>query len=53
MTKPNSTNERQKRRRSALTTHSDLHDLYLDDAIILADMRERVRLFDTTPLRFA
>jgi hypothetical protein len=48
-----STHERQKRRRSASSTLTDLFDTQIDDSIMLADMRERVRLFGTTPLRFA
>lgn len=32
---------------------TDRFDTLIDDSIILADMRERVRLFGTTPLRFA
>lgn len=48
-----STHERLKRRRSASSTFPDLVDSHIDDAIILADMRERVRTFGSTPLRFA
>jgi hypothetical protein len=48
-----STHERLKRRRSTSSTFTDLVESRIDDAIILADMRERVRLFGSTPLRFA
>ncbi|WP_157793793.1 hypothetical protein [Bradyrhizobium ottawaense] len=46
------TKTRRKFRRST-STLADLFDTRLDDSIILADMRERVRLFGTTSLRFA
>ena len=49
--KKTSTHERHKRR--SASTLTDLFETQLDDSIILADMRERVRLFGTTPLRFA
>ena len=47
------THDRLKRRRSASSTLTDLFETRIDDSIVLADMRERVRLFGTTPLRFA
>jgi hypothetical protein len=42
-----------KKRRRHSPTFTDLLDSRIDDSIILADMRERVRLFGTTPLRFS
>ncbi|MEH2517402.1 hypothetical protein V1279_002975 [Bradyrhizobium sp. AZCC 1610] len=42
-----------KKRRRYTPTLNDLFDSRIDDSIVLADMRERVRLFGTTPLRFA
>lgn len=39
------------RRPSPMLT--DRFDTLIDDSIVLADMRERVRLFGTTPFRFA
>ncbi|UPT95452.1 hypothetical protein J4G48_0040575 [Bradyrhizobium barranii subsp. apii] len=48
-----STHERLKRRRTTPYTFTDALESRIDDAIILADMRERVRMFGSTPLRFA
>jgi hypothetical protein len=42
-----------RRKRRSAPTMTDRFDTLIDDSIILADMRERVRLFGTTPLRFA
>jgi hypothetical protein len=51
--KTQSTHERLKRRRSASSTFTDFLESQIEDAIVLADMRERVRTFGSTPLRFA
>jgi hypothetical protein len=45
------TQPKRKRRSTAMLT--DLFDTRLDASIVLSDMRERIRLFGSTPLRFA
>ena len=42
-----------KRKRRSTTMLTDLLDARLDDSIVLSDMRERIRLFGSTQLRFA
>jgi hypothetical protein len=42
-----------KRKRRSTTILNDLFDTRIDDSIALSDMRERIRLFGSTPLRFA
>ena len=50
--KTQSTHERFKRRRAAGSTFTQLIDDHIEDCVILADMRERVRTFGSTPMRF-